>query len=444
MGLPFMLTRQQLCEAVAKLEREDAPRPTPKKKINFEKRASLRNASGLDYAVFSMALFLVPELRKNFDHYLGCTCGLITHLRKRHSHCQFVVHLSSDIDNAAVRLLSAAAHPNPIQLLRYRLPPKPGACWVVGALRFRTLWEWCGVEPVVVCDVHDDVEMLSEQLDALMASITEAQAEVGHSFWKATGKQGECPHGSALPNIARGARWHAHTDGGLCLWKDGRARAHIRDFGLEFVAYAIDCINKISVIPRGIDEMMCDTYLGVTGVFALPGIACFQPHKHRLSSLVPALPSPLTRGRPKVTEINATSPQTNRHCTPRLMLVEVCAEVNAPAIRRKRAIKRFLDDHDSLCFVCNEGGRLLCCDDCPRAFHLDCVRPRVDQVPEGEWCCAVCSSDQERAPELRKVLKRARTMMEKQRAVALERTKQRDKQTRARKTRNSSERPTKK
>ena len=32
-------------------------------------------------------------------------------------------------------------------------------CWLVNAMRFRTLWEHKGEECVVVCDIHDDFEL---------------------------------------------------------------------------------------------------------------------------------------------------------------------------------------------------------------------------------------------------------------------------------------------
>jgi hypothetical protein len=33
-------------------------------------------------------------------------------------------------------------------------------------------------------------------------------------------------------------------------------------------------------------------------------------------------------------------------------------------------------------------GRLLLCDtdECPRAVHMDCLDPPLDEIPGGEWC----------------------------------------------------------
>ncbi|XP_005878229.1 PREDICTED: histone-lysine N-methyltransferase, H3 lysine-36 and H4 lysine-20 specific [Myotis brandtii] len=48
-------------------------------------------------------------------------------------------------------------------------------------------------------------------------------------------------------------------------------------------------------------------------------------------------------------------------------------------------------DHEQVnvrwCFVCSEGGRLLCCEACPASFHLKCVG--ID-FPQGSWYCNNC------------------------------------------------------
>eukprot|EP00944_MAST-04C_sp_MAST-4C-sp1_P007660 g7660.t1 len=47
---------------------------------------------------------------------------------------------------------------------------------------------------------------------------------------------------------------------------------------------------------------------------------------------------------------------------------------------------------DDFCWVCKLGGDLLVCDTCPHAFHLNCLNPPLDCVPEGDWLCADCAS----------------------------------------------------
>ena len=42
------------------------------------------------------------------------------------------------------------------------------------------------------------------------------------------------------------------------------------------------------------------------------------------------------------------------------------------------------------CRVCKEGGELLCCDNCPNAYHLQCLDPPLEEPPDEEWTCPRC------------------------------------------------------
>ncbi|OAE22447.1 hypothetical protein AXG93_3348s1040 [Marchantia polymorpha subsp. ruderalis] len=42
------------------------------------------------------------------------------------------------------------------------------------------------------------------------------------------------------------------------------------------------------------------------------------------------------------------------------------------------------------CMVCDMGGDLLCCDLCPRVYHLECLSPPLKRTPPGKWICPVC------------------------------------------------------
>jgi len=43
------------------------------------------------------------------------------------------------------------------------------------------------------------------------------------------------------------------------------------------------------------------------------------------------------------------------------------------------------------CQVCKDGGELLCCDNCPSAYHIFCLQPPVAEIPDGRWQCPRCS-----------------------------------------------------
>ncbi|XP_010940549.1 uncharacterized protein [Elaeis guineensis] len=47
-------------------------------------------------------------------------------------------------------------------------------------------------------------------------------------------------------------------------------------------------------------------------------------------------------------------------------------------------------ENDDLCSICADGGDLLLCDLCPRAFHKECVG--LSSIPRGDWYCRYCQS----------------------------------------------------
>ncbi|CAL8272103.1 unnamed protein product [Boreogadus saida] len=53
----------------------------------------------------------------------------------------------------------------------------------------------------------------------------------------------------------------------------------------------------------------------------------------------------------------------------------------------------------SWCFVCSEGGSLLCCESCPAAFHQECLNI---QMPQGSWFCNDCKAGKK--PRIKDIL----------------------------------------
>uniref|UniRef100_A0A8C1MR38 Nuclear body protein SP140-like protein n=1 Tax=Cyprinus carpio TaxID=7962 RepID=A0A8C1MR38_CYPCA len=47
-------------------------------------------------------------------------------------------------------------------------------------------------------------------------------------------------------------------------------------------------------------------------------------------------------------------------------------------------------NNDDECYVCHSEGALVCCDECPQAFHSHCHLPTVDEDSPGEWICTFC------------------------------------------------------
>ncbi|XP_066504323.1 tripartite motif-containing protein 66 isoform X2 [Hoplias malabaricus] len=47
-------------------------------------------------------------------------------------------------------------------------------------------------------------------------------------------------------------------------------------------------------------------------------------------------------------------------------------------------------ENEDFCAVCLIGGDLLCCDRCPKVFHLACHVPSLLSFPTGDWVCTLC------------------------------------------------------
>ncbi|XP_010536742.1 PREDICTED: protein CHROMATIN REMODELING 4-like isoform X2 [Tarenaya hassleriana] len=64
------------------------------------------------------------------------------------------------------------------------------------------------------------------------------------------------------------------------------------------------------------------------------------------------------------------------------------------------------------CVVCDLGGDLLCCDSCPRTYHIECLKPPLKKIPNGKWLCPKCSEKIDTLKPINRleaIAKRART-----------------------------------
>ncbi|KAH8917713.1 hypothetical protein BT69DRAFT_640259 [Atractiella rhizophila] len=48
--------------------------------------------------------------------------------------------------------------------------------------------------------------------------------------------------------------------------------------------------------------------------------------------------------------------------------------------------------NDEVCHACGESGKLICCDNCPKSYHFNCVDPPIESVDDqtGDWYCNPC------------------------------------------------------
>lgn len=51
------------------------------------------------------------------------------------------------------------------------------------------------------------------------------------------------------------------------------------------------------------------------------------------------------------------------------------------------------NENDEFCTTCGGSGVFICCDSCPKSFHLLCCDPPLREVPEDNWNCHECSAN---------------------------------------------------
>uniref|UniRef100_A0A8C6AJ46 Autoimmune regulator n=1 Tax=Monodon monoceros TaxID=40151 RepID=A0A8C6AJ46_MONMO len=61
-----------------------------------------------------------------------------------------------------------------------------------------------------------------------------------------------------------------------------------------------------------------------------------------------------------------------------------------PRVLQTLRVPHLCQKNEDECAACRDGGELLCCDGCPRAFHLACLTPPLHQIPSGTWRCSSC------------------------------------------------------
>ena len=69
------------------------------------------------------------------------------------------------------------------------------------------------------------------------------------------------------------------------------------------------------------------------------------------------------------------------------------------------------DQHQDYCDACQQGGEIILCESCPKAYHLCCLEPELEEAPDGEWFCDKCEKSGV-AEQKRAELDTQRTQME--------------------------------
>ena len=74
-------------------------------------------------------------------------------------------------------------------------------------------------------------------------------------------------------------------------------------------------------------------------------------------------------------------------------LLEHHQKARPPSIRRTQmSLELFQGEHNDQCFMCFNGGQLVCCDFCPKVYHCQCHIPALPALPSNDnyWKCCEC------------------------------------------------------
>ncbi|RHN56522.1 putative histone acetyltransferase chromatin regulator PHD family [Medicago truncatula] len=69
-------------------------------------------------------------------------------------------------------------------------------------------------------------------------------------------------------------------------------------------------------------------------------------------------------------------------------MMEVMQDHRTREITEKPHNDLFEGENDNICSVCNYGGELILCDQCPSAYHKNCLN--LEGIPDGDWFCPSC------------------------------------------------------
>lgn len=120
------------------------------------------------------------------------------------------------------------------------------------------------------------------------------------------------------------------------------------------------------------------------------------------SSVGSSLPDSSTAAKSKPRQQQKTSPSVKITVPVSTKLPE--KSTNTQIKKTEKRTEPEEDPNEDWCAVCQNGGELLCCDKCPKVFHLSCHIPTLKESPSGEWYCSFCRDLE--APEMQYVSER--------------------------------------
>jgi hypothetical protein len=169
---------------------------------------------------------------------------------------------------------------------------------------------------------------------------------------------------------------------GATITADGRLSCRGKLLSLQ--AYQERCVGRSSALPlRCVFVEDVDQCLKVGAGRGAPAPA-LRLHGRSLAPRRLAAPRSCPWPERLRSACSCRTPRPHLHLNPHLC---------APPRRRHQELLNLATSSEIdaalwYCVLCTEGGRLMCCDGCPRTFHTKCLR--MKRAPAGEWFCRAC------------------------------------------------------
>lgn len=92
------------------------------------------------------------------------------------------------------------------------------------------------------------------------------------------------------------------------------------------------------------------------------------------------------------------SMNSNAACSPNMSLCSILVHYYSTykPSKKYKTLKQLCKNQSSssdYCKVCDDGGKLICCDHCDASYHFDCLKPPLLKPPKGKWACPQCSGE---------------------------------------------------
>uniref|UniRef100_A0A8C9UFN4 RING-type E3 ubiquitin transferase n=1 Tax=Serinus canaria TaxID=9135 RepID=A0A8C9UFN4_SERCA len=160
-------------------------------------------------------------------------------------------------------------------------------------------------------------------------------------------------------------------------------------------------LSECKLVP---DQLLCCFFAGLSNSHTPvrpPSTSSTGSRGSPESSLTP----PLSTNLHLESELEALGSLENHVKTEPADLSESCKQSGHSLVNGKSPVRSLMhrsarvagegnnkddDPNEDWCAVCQNGGDLLCCEKCPKVFHLTCHVPTLLSFPSGEWICTFC------------------------------------------------------